>query len=91
MWRNGALSIEDLRFDFAGDRVYDARDGRDLSDEIEWATFGQCVLRGGSVVRIEEIADQFYDFRHVLAFDHPRQEGEQVRLDLYRDYPRGLG
>jgi hypothetical protein len=89
-WRNGALSIEDLRFDFAADQVYDARDGRDLGDEIEWATFGQRVLRRGSVVRIEEIADQFYDFRHVLAFDHHRQEGERIRLDLYRGYPRAF-
>ncbi len=89
-WRNGALSIEDLRFDFAGDQVYDAGDGRDLSGDIEWATFGQCVLRRGSVVRIEEIAHQFYDFRHVLAFDPLSKEGEQVRLDLYSGYPRAF-
>jgi hypothetical protein len=88
VWRDGALSIEDLRFDFSEQRVHLAEDGRDVSDEIEWATFGQRVLRRGHVTRIEEIAHQFYDVRHVLAFDPHREEGERIRQDIYRDYPR---
>ena len=85
--RDGALSIEDLRFDFAAQRVYANGDGRDLSDQIEWATYGQRVLRAGAITPIEEIVDQFYDIRHVLAFDHHREEGARVRDDVYRDYP----
>jgi hypothetical protein len=88
MWRSGMLSIEDLRFDFAGDRVHGADDGRDLSDEIEWATFGQRVLRDGQVARIDDILEQFYDVRHALAFDHHREGGEMIRRGIYRDYPR---
>jgi hypothetical protein len=87
VWRDGRVSIEDLRFDHAVDRIHAAADGRDLSDEIEWATFGQRVLRNGRVAHVEDIADQFYDIRHVLAFDHHRAEGEQVRRAIYEGYP----
>ena len=88
VWRDGTVSIEDLRFDFSGQRVDHAADGRDLSDEIEWATFGQRVLRDRRVARIDDIAAQFYDVRHVLAFDQQRDEGERIRRDLYREYPK---
>lgn len=86
-WCDGRLSLEDLRFDFAGQRVYASSGERDLSDQIEWATYGQRVLRGGFITPIEEILDQFYDVRHVLAFDHHREEGVRVRDDVYAGYP----
>lgn len=86
-WRNGAVSIEDLRFDFDQQRVYAAADGRDLSDEIEWATFGQRVLRAGAAASLDRIIDEFYDVRHVLAFDHRHEAGERIRRDLYDGYP----
>ena len=86
-WRNGVLSIEDLRFDFGAQSVHLIADGRDLSDEIEWATFGQRVLRAGLLTPIEEIVDKFYDLRHVLAFDHNKDHGVRIRDDAYRDYP----
>jgi hypothetical protein len=67
--------------------VFGARDGRDLQGEIEWATFGPQILRDGRVARIEDIADQFYDIRHVLAFDPHTPDGQRVHADLYRGYP----
>jgi hypothetical protein len=85
-WRNGSLSIEDLRFDFDAQNVYSA-DGRNLSEEIEWATFGQRILRAGALTPIEDIIDQFSDLRHVLAFDHHKDHGVRVRDDSYRGYP----
>jgi hypothetical protein len=88
-WRDGRITIEELRFDPAGDRAY-AGSGRELSDEIEWATFGQRVLRGRRVARIEDIAAQFYDIRHVLAFDPRREDGQRIRDGIYRDYPAGF-
>jgi hypothetical protein len=88
-WRSGGISIEDLRFDGANGIVR-ASDGRDLSDEIEWATFGQRVLHHGQVARIDDIAAQFYDIRHVLAFDHHRMQDAEIRHMIYRDYPRGF-
>jgi hypothetical protein len=87
--RDGALSIDDLRFDVARQRIRDARDDRDVSDEIEWAVFGQRVLREGSLTPIEAIAHQFYDIRHVLAFDSRRDEGDAIRRAVYDGYPRG--
>ena len=86
-WRDGHLSIEDLRFDFIAQRIHRATDNRDLSDEIEWATFGQRVLRAGTLTPIEDIIEQFYDLRHVLAFDHHKEHGVRVRNCGYRDYP----
>jgi len=83
----GRLAIEDLRFDHASDSIHETVSGRDVSDEIEWATFGQQVLRGGTVTRLENIADQFYDIRHVLAFEPHRPEGEAIRQQIYGDYP----
>lgn len=84
---DGALGIADLEIDVAGDRLLDAG-GRDASDRIEWATVGQRVVRSGKVTPIEEIAAQFYDVRHVLAFDPKRDAGERVRQAIYDGYPQ---
>jgi hypothetical protein len=84
-WRSGDVTIEDLRFERSPERVCDAGDGRDLSDEIEWATHGQRVLHRGRLARVDEIADQFYDIRHVLAFD--RTQSEEIQHMIYRGYP----
>jgi hypothetical protein len=86
-WRDGTLEIRDLRFDTDAGRLHDATDGRDVGDEIEWATFGQQVLRGGEIVRIETIIGEFYDARHVLAFDPHRAAGERIRQEIYHGYP----
>jgi hypothetical protein len=88
--RDGGLSIDDLRFDRARDKVYHSNDDADLSDEIEWATFGQRVLRQGKVVGIDDLAGEFYDARHLLAFDHHREVGERVREAIYRGYPHSF-
>ena len=80
------LAIEDLTFDAGGQRVRGG-DGVDLSGEIDWATYGQQVLRVGAVTRIDELIDQFYDLRHVLAFDHRHEDGERVRQEIYDGYP----
>lgn len=90
VWRNGALSIEDLRFDFESQTVHRALDGADLSDQVEWATFGQRALRDGLVSPIETTLHQYYDLRHVLAFDHHKDHGVRVRNICYRDYPHGF-
>jgi hypothetical protein len=82
----GRLSIEDLAFD-SEEQCVRAADGSDVSDEIEWATYGQQVLRRGRVTRVDEIIDQFYDLRHVLAFDRRREEGERIRQSVYEGYP----
>jgi hypothetical protein len=85
--RDGGLEIRDLRFTEDGRRVEDVEDGRDLSDRIAWATYGQRILRQQRVVNIDEIIEQFYDIRHVLAYDYNRPEGRNIASDLYKDYP----
>lgn len=85
--RDGTLTIDDLRFEGEQGRVFGARSGNELGDEIEWATFGQQVLRDGRVATFDEIGHHFYDVRHVLAFEPYRSEGENVRQAAYRGYP----
>jgi hypothetical protein len=85
--RDGVLTIEDLRFDLPADRLYHAVGGDDLTEVIEWATFGQRVLRQGRVAGIDELAGQFYDARHLLAFDPHREGGERIRQEIYQGYP----
>lgn len=86
-WRSGGLTIAQLRFDPDTDGVRDARDGRDLSDEIDWATSGPQVLRDGIVTGLDDLVDGFYDARHLFAFDVRRPEGEAIRRRIYEDYP----
>ncbi len=88
--RGGGVEIMDLRFDLAGHRIFSVSGESDVSDQIEWATFGQRVLCGGQVTCIEEIVDQFYDLRHVLAFDPNPQEGEKIRDCIYQGYPENF-
>jgi hypothetical protein len=90
VWRDRRLTFEHLKFDVRNQRVLNADDDRDLSDDIEWATFGQMVLRAGQVVPVDAIAHQFYDIRHLLAFDSHRPEGESIRQDIYRGYPKAF-
>ena len=83
----GRISIDDLTFDVGRSRVLAAADGTDVSAEIEWATYGQRILRAGVVSRVEDIIADFYDLRHVLAFDYRHQQGEQIRQQIYEGYP----
>ena len=88
-WRDRRLSIEDLEYD-EPHRVRDRATGGDVSGEIEWATFGQRIVRGGRTAPLEEIAHQFYDVRHVLAFEHHRTAGQEIKREIYRGYPQSF-
>jgi hypothetical protein len=81
--RDGHLSIRDLNF--RDDRVFEG--GRDVSEEVNWCVFGNQVLRNGRVVPVEEIIDQFYDIRHVLAFDRSSASGREIEAEIYEGYP----
>jgi hypothetical protein len=86
VWRDGRLGIEDLEVDAVADGLRDAG-GRNVGDAVEWATSGQRVLRDGRITPLDEIAAQFYDVRHVLAFDAHREAGERIRREIYAGYP----
>jgi hypothetical protein len=81
--QHGHLSIRPLRF--AEDRVLEA--SIDITDEIAWCVYANWVLREGRIVNIESIIDEFYDIRHVLAFDREHPLGRQIESEIYKDYP----
>ena len=81
--RDGRLAIRALRFD--RDRVFEG--DAEVTEQIEWSVYANRVLKDGEVVNLEEIIDQFYDIRHVLAFDREREPGRQIEAELYQDYP----
>lgn len=97
-YEEGVLSIEPILFKREGDAFlpHRASDGEPLKDKIVWCTFGQQVLRGGKLVPIKEIIDQFYDIRHVLWFPtHVTETGtcpeaERDLAPIYKDYPNGF-
>jgi hypothetical protein len=88
-WKDCHLSIEDLRFTSSGQDRIPARadDGSELTDEVNWCTYGQRVLRGGHVVAVEEIIDEFYDARHILFYPVSDDEGNRVMRELMTSYP----
>jgi hypothetical protein len=76
-WANSSprVSIEPLRFTEPEGkcRVYSTRLGREITPEIELATFGQQIVRDGQPIRPEELTrmvveGQFYDLRHRFLF-----------------------
>jgi len=67
--------------------VRDAGEGRDVGDAIEWATFGQQVLRDGAVAGMDTLVDRFYDVRHLFAFDPRTADGDRIRTRIYEGYP----
>lgn len=71
-WRSGIasgqMSIADLRFDPFDDTRAVALDASksNVTKDVEFAVFGQQVIRDGEVVDLGTIADQFADVRHLL-------------------------
>lgn len=69
------VSIENLHFKYQKGlpRVFSAIDETDVTDEIEYATFGQRLIDNGQLLDVDQLCDmakneQFYDLRHLLLF-----------------------
>lgn len=82
--QDGRLAVRALRFE--KDRVLEG--DRDITEEVTWCVYANWVLRDGKVVGIEEIIGQFYDIRHVLAFDREHPLGRQIEAEIYEGYPK---
>jgi hypothetical protein len=82
-FQDGHLEVLALRFE--KDRVFEGN--REVTDSITWCVYANQVLRDGKVVNIEEIIDQFYDNRHILAFDRSSQKGLEIETMIYEGYP----
>jgi hypothetical protein len=80
---DGSFAIRRLRFE--RDRVLEG--SRDITGDVDWCVYGNPVLRGGQIVPIEEVIDQYYDIRHVLAFDRHSPKGRQIGEKIYESYP----
>jgi len=82
---DGSIAIEDIRIDSARHDI-DVVGTRDAG-KIDWVSAAPRVLRDGRVARVEAIAHEFYDIRHVFAFDPRTTDGERLSSAIYRDYP----
>jgi hypothetical protein len=82
-YKDGQISIRCLRV--KNDSVIENE--KDITDKLTWCVYGNQVLRNGQIVPIEEIIDQFYDIRHVLAFDRNSDPGRQIEADIFKGYP----
>jgi hypothetical protein len=81
--QDGRLAVRALNF--KADRVFEGE--TDITEEVAWCVYANWVLRDGKVVSIEEIIDQFYDIRHVLAFDRQHESGRQIEAEIFEGYP----
>ncbi|MDP8216144.1 MAG: fructose-bisphosphatase class III [Candidatus Kaelpia imicola] len=82
VYNDGRVAIESLRFENndQGLRVIKATSREDITDQINYATFGQQILRGGATRDITEISYQWDDLRHLIGFPEIRT------LDSSLDY-----
>lgn len=81
--QDGHLAIRSLRFEKK--RVFEG--DMDITKEVTWCVYANWVLRDGKVINTEESIDQFYDIRHVLAFDREHPLGQQIEAEIYEGYP----
>jgi hypothetical protein len=80
---DGRLAVRALRFE--QERVLEG--DVDITEEVVWCVYANWVLRDGKVVSIEDVIDQFYDIRHVLAFDRGHPVGQHIEAEIYEGYP----
>jgi hypothetical protein len=72
-WKDGGYSISPVRFNRnlidqdLKDPAVVLIDGKPVANEIEFAVFGQQVVRDSEVVDARQIVHQFSDIRHLLA------------------------
>jgi hypothetical protein len=90
-WRDGRLTIEDLSPDWARDALRLAQAGRDVSDEVRWATFGHVVQLEGDIGVVVALAGEFSYVRHLLAYYPRGSKGAALAHDLYDGYPERFG
>jgi hypothetical protein len=69
-WKDGHLTVEDIWFvkEYGEVRVECKDNGRvrDITDEVDFVTSGQALIRNREKVPLDQIAELFYDTRHLL-------------------------
>lgn len=77
------LGVRQLRFE--RERVIEGQ--TDITEQVAWSVYANWILRRGKVVAIEELIEEFYDIRHVLAFDRVTPAGQRIEEHIYGGYP----
>jgi hypothetical protein len=69
-WKDGRITVEDLWFARENGNVIVLRKTdstvQDITDEIDFATSGQPLIRQSAALSLEQIAEQWYDTRHLV-------------------------
>ena len=80
------VAIDSVRYSLGKDGIrLLAEDGRGITEDVEYATFGQQLVRDGRPIdrlQLKEmaVAEQFYDLRHLFLFGR-MPAGDKRRLD----------
>ncbi len=65
-YKDGAVRIQTLIFNFLTKRVLLVREQADVTDDIEFAVYGTQLLREGELVEFSGIVEQIADVRHLF-------------------------
>jgi hypothetical protein len=84
-YRSKTFSMQNLCFE--ENRIFSPDKSTDLTQEIEWCTSGQQILREGKITNIEDIIHEFCDIRHVFSLDPFRDDGKKILDEIYGNYP----
>jgi hypothetical protein len=84
-YKDMRLSIRALRF--GEEHIFSYDENTDLTNDIEWCTYGQQILKAGNITNIEDIIQEFYDIRHVLALDPFREDMLEILTQIYGCHP----
>ncbi|OGJ21820.1 hypothetical protein A3K73_01410 [Candidatus Pacearchaeota archaeon RBG_13_36_9] len=97
--KQGNPKIMQVGFD-RGEELLDENNNQ-ISEEVNWCTYGQQIVRESERVSIEEIIDQFADARHIFDlkdWSDKTEEGNSrmerdlaIMNDIYENYPEKFG
>jgi hypothetical protein len=74
-YKDGAVRIQPLIFNFLTERVFLAGEQKDITDDIEFAVYGTQLLREGELVEFSGIVEQIADVRHLFKLPNLNPKG----------------
>ncbi len=75
IWKDRRVTIENLWFRGGRIKADDPIQGRDITEEVIYTTYGQRLVERGRFIQPAKIRDQYYDIRHLLLFPFFKEEG----------------
>lgn len=80
VWKNKRVTVEELWFRQDSVRL-DIPEGKEISNEILYTTYGQRLIDNGQFVSPFDIRDQYYDIRHLILFPFFEEEKDYFGLN----------